>query len=85
MERDNHEVAQDGVESSAPLLQGGGGGGWLTKWRKQRRKLYILSNPPNKEIHKRIETNENNKLSSSGENKSEGEEASASVGMKSVL
>ena len=37
----------------------------------------VLPNPPNKEIHERIETNESNKFSSSGgENKSEEEEAS---------
>ena len=45
----------------------------------------VLSNLPNKEIYEQIETNESNKFSSSGENKSEEEEASASVGMKSVL
>ena len=46
----------------------------------------VLSNPSNKEIYERIETNESNKFSSSGENKSEEEEeASASVGMKSLL
>ena len=36
----------------------------------------VLSNPPNKEFHQRIETNESNKFSSSGENKIEEEEAS---------
>ena len=45
----------------------------------------VLSNTWNKEIHEKIETNENNTFSSSGQNKSEGEEASASVGMKTVL
>ena len=33
MERDNNEVAQNGVESSTSLLRGGG---WLAKWTKQR-------------------------------------------------
>ena len=36
----------------------------------------VVSNSPNKEIHERIETNESNKFSSSGENKSEEERAS---------
>ena len=45
----------------------------------------VLSNTWNKEIHEKIETNENNTFSSSGQNKSEGEEASALVGMKTVL
>ena len=45
----------------------------------------VLSNPSNREIYKRIKTNKSNKFSSSGENKSEEEKASASVGMKSVL
>ena len=36
----------------------------------------VLSNHPNKEINERIETNESDKVSSSGENKSEEEEAS---------
>ena len=45
----------------------------------------VLSNPSNKEIYEQIETNKNNEFSSSGENKSEEEEASASVGMKIVL
>ena len=45
----------------------------------------VLPNPLNKGIHERIETNESNTFSSSGENKSEGEEASASVGMKTAL
>ena len=35
----------------------------------------VLSTPPNKEIHEQIETNENNKFSSSGEDKSEEKEA----------
>ena len=43
----------------------------------------VLSNPSNKEIYEQIETNESNKFSSSGENKSEEEEAS--VDMKFVL
>ena len=33
MERDNNEVAQDGVESSTSLLRGEG---WLAKWTKHR-------------------------------------------------
>ena len=53
----------------------------------------VSANPLNKETHKRSETNESNKFSSSGENKREEEEASkiqeivylASVGMKTVL
>ena len=36
----------------------------------------VVSNHPNKEIYERIETNESNKFSSSGGNKSEEEEAS---------
>ena len=35
----------------------------------------VLPNSPNKEIHEQIETNESNKFSSSGESKSEEDEA----------
>ena len=45
----------------------------------------VLSNPSNKGNYKRVETNENNKISSSGENKSEEEEASASFDMEVVV
>ena len=45
----------------------------------------VSSNPSNKEIYEQIKTNESNKFSSNGENKSEEGEALALVGMKSVL
>ena len=44
-----------------------------------------ISNPSSKEIYEQIETNKSNKFSSSGENKSEEEEASETVVMKYVL
>ena len=47
--------------------------------------ITVLSNSSNKEIYERIETNEGNKFSMGGENKSGEEEASALVGMKSVI
>ena len=45
----------------------------------------VLSSPSNQEIYERFETNESNELSSSGENKSEEEETSASVDIESVV
>ena len=45
----------------------------------------VLSNPSNKGNYKRVETNESNKISSSGENKSKEEEASASFDMGVVV
>ena len=103
MKRDNKEVAQDGVKSTASQLQGERLAGevdeaaWTCYERVKGMILYllysvsvgmktVLSNPSNKEIYERIETNESNKLfSSNGENNSEEEEASVSVSMKSVL
>ena len=78
MERDNNEVAQDGVESTASLLQGG----WLScKVDEAARACYervkitafvgiktLESNPWNREIHEQIKTNKSNKFSSSGVN-----------------
>ena len=97
-----NEVAQDGVESTAPQLQGGRLVGEVDEAARtcyERFKgmiLYLLysasvgmktvsSNPSIKEIYKQIETNKSNKVSSSGEIKSEEEEASVSVDMKYVL
>ena len=89
MERDNKEVAQDGVESAASLLRVGRLSGevdeaaraWYERVKGTTNSASIgmktvVSNYPNEEIHERIETNESNKFSSSGENKSEEEKAS---------
>ena len=105
MKRDNKEVAQDGVESTASQLQGGRLVGEVDKAARtcyERVKgmivylLYLLysasvvmktvfSSPSNQGIYERVETNENNELSSSGENKSEEEETSASVDIESAV
>ena len=81
IKRDNKEVAQDGVESTASQLQGGGGG-WLAKWTKQRghgtsksreQKSALVDigavvlNSPDEEIYEQIETNEIYKFSISAE------------------
>ena len=89
MERDNKEVAQDGVESAASLLKVGRLSGevdeaaraWYERVKGTTNSASIgmktvVSNYPNEEIHERIETNESNKFSSSGEYKSEEEKAS---------
>ena len=85
MKRDNKEVAQDGVESTASQLQGDD---WLAKWTKKRdhgtsklreqniQRRLIWTNSPDVEIHERIETNKSNKFSISGENKKEEESTS---------
>ena len=89
MENNNKEVAQGGVESAAFLLRAGRLSGevddaaraWYEQVKGTRNPASagmkaVLSNPLNKEIHEQIETNESNTFSSSGENKSEEEEAS---------
>ena len=89
MERDNKEVAQDGVESAASLLKVGRLSGEVDEaarsWYERVKGTIIsasigmknvVSNYPNKEIHERIETNESNKFSSCGGNNSEEEKAS---------
>ena len=91
MKRDNKEVAQDGVESEASLLQVGRLSGKVDEAARaccERVKETInsafvgmktvVSYSPNEEIHERfemIETNEINKVSNRGENKSEEERA----------
>ena len=88
MERDNKEVSQDGVESAASLLRVGRLSGEVDEaarpWYERVKGIIlpasigmknVVSNSPNEEIHERIETNESNKFSSSGGNKSEEEKA----------
>ena len=93
MKHGNKQVSQDGVESTAFLLQVGKlycdcevDKAAARAWHEQVKETIhstsigmktVVSNSPNKEIHKQIKTNERNKLNrSGGENKSEEEKAS---------
>ena len=86
IKRDNNKVAQDGVESTASQLQGGRLVGEVDKaawpWYKRVKGTknsvsvdmgVVVSNSPEEEIYEQNGTNESNKFSSSGENKSEEE------------
>ena len=91
MKRDNKEVAQDGVQSTAFLLQVARLSGKVDEvarayYGQVKKTIHstsigvktVVSNSPNKETHERIElieTNESNKFSNIGENKSEEERA----------
>ena len=86
IKRDNKVVAQDDVKSTASQLQGGRLFGkvdettrpWYEGVKGTKKSASVdmetvVSNSPEEEIYKRIETNRSNKYSPSGKNKSEDE------------